>query len=320
MRYGRQIGIIAIALALAGGGQAHAESTAAVDFELGFVSRTPGSVTGMRFYSLYKDPSDPRAKPSPLREVTIEAPAGTRFNGAALPACHATDMELKAQGRDACPASSRVGGGSLTVMTGFGPPLDPVPSDATLFNSGNGVIELFTQPGTNATLGIDRTTLTGPSTLTAHPPVTPGGPPDGESSVREVHLAYDTGAKPFIRTPASCPPDGRWVGRLRFRTKDGHAYSARSTTPCTRQEPRLHVRVAPRRVRAGQRRRFRVRVRSSSAACVRAATIHFAGRRVRTNRRGRASLRLRLRRTGRRRLVVTKRGCRRAIARVRVRR
>jgi hypothetical protein len=322
MGYGRRIVAAGLAIALAGAASASADSTPAVDFDLAFSSKAPGSPTAARLRILYKDPSDPDAKPPPLRELRLDAPAGARFSGNAVPACHASDAELRAEGRDACPAASKVGSGTLSVVTGFGPPLDPFPTDATLFNSGDGIIELFTQQASNRTLAIDRTKFVGPSALEAHPPVTPGGPPDGETSVREVRFTYDK--SPLITTPRDCPGSGRWSSRLTYKTSDGGTYSAGSTTPCAtggrKPKPRLHLRVAPRRVPAGRRRRFRVRVWSSSAACARRATIRVAGRRYRTNRRGRARFRLRFRRPGRRRVLAGKRGCRGASVRVVVRR
>jgi predicted acyl esterase len=77
--------------------------------------------------------------------------------------------------------------------------------------------------------------------------------------------------------------------------------------------PRLRLEVRPRRVRAMRRVRFRFKV---TARCGRkvepvpGATIRFAGTRVRTGRHGRADVARRLRRTGRFRAVVRKRGFR----------
>lgn len=83
--------------------------------------------------------------------------------------------------------------------------------------------------------------------------------------------------------------------------------------------PKLHLTVAPGRVREGSRVRFHFRVRSRLARCVQAAAIRIAGYRVRTGRTGRASLALRLsRRSGRRLVTVHKQGCRPASATVRV--
>ena len=84
---------------------------------------------------------------------------------------------------------------------------------------------------------------------------------------------------------------------------------------------RLRVRVAPRRVRAGRRVRFRFRVTTRSGRSTRAvrrATIRFAGRRVRTSRRGRATIVRRFRRAQRVRVRASRRGFRSGRATVRV--
>lgn len=82
--------------------------------------------------------------------------------------------------------------------------------------------------------------------------------------------------------------------------------------------PAIRLSVEPRRVRAGERVRLRVRARSSARGCRRGVTILVAGRRVRTNGRGRARLSVTPRRPGRMRLTARKRGCLPASAFVRV--
>jgi len=328
IRYGRQQASAVLALLLVPAA-AQADRTPAADFDLR-LSERPAGLTGMHLRVFYKDPSDPDGKPSPLTALKINLPAGSRFDGSAVPACHATDDELMARGRDACPRETRVGDGTLTAMTGFGPPVDPFTTDLTLFNSGDGIIELVTQKGSNTALGMDRLTFTAPNELTAHPPRTPGGPPDGRTSVREILFDADPvrapSGRPYLRTPPDCPTDGLWSSLLRFSTEDGYSYRVKSTTTCVRGKasprprPRLRLSVTPRRVRAGRRVRFRLRVHSTDAACARGATVRFAGRRVRTNGRGRAALVLRMHRPGLRRAVATKPGCRRASRPVGVRR
>jgi hypothetical protein len=327
IRYGGLHPIILVGLLLLPAA-AVADSTPAADFDFKLSSERPGNLSGATLHILYKDPSDPDAKPSPLKTLVLTGPRGLRFDGSAVPACHATDDELRAQGRDACPRTSRVGDGSLSVMTGFGPPVDPFGTDVTLFNSGDGIIELVTQKGSNTTLGIDRVTYTAPNELTAHPPSTPGGPPDGKSSVRELLFNYNAvrgrGGKAFITTPRDCPARGLWSSLLSFSTADGNSYRVSSTTTCLpgsrpAPRPRLRLSVTPRRVRMGARVRFRLRVRSSEPGCARGAKVRLGGRRARTNRRGRASLVLRFHGRGLRRAVATKAGCRRSSVPVGVR-
>jgi endoglycosylceramidase len=117
--------------------------------------------------------------------------------------------------------------------------------------------------------------------------------------------------------------------RLRIRTCTGRKRveltvtrgSGRFRADCRapRTPPsRIRLRVRPRRVLAGTLTRFRFRATVRRGRRLRGALIRFAGRRVRTNRGGRAYLRVRLRRRGRRRAVVSKRGYRRGRATVRV--
>ena len=72
--------------------------------------------------------------------------------------------------------------------------------------------------------------------------------------------------------------------------------------------PRLGVAVSPRRVLRGRRTRLRVRVRARMAGrlrAVRRATVSVGGRRRRTDKRGRATLVVRLTRPGRRRVTAS---------------
>lgn len=94
-------------------------------------------------------------------------------------------------------------------------------------------------------------------------------------------------------------------------------------TPRLARRPKLRLEVFPRRARTGRRMRFRFRVTARVRGKwrpIRRALVRFAGKRVRTNRRGRARIRVRLRRTGRRRARASRRGYRRGSAVIRVRR
>jgi sugar lactone lactonase YvrE len=83
--------------------------------------------------------------------------------------------------------------------------------------------------------------------------------------------------------------------------------------------PRIRLSVSPRRVRAGVRVRFRFRARlGRRGAALRGARVRFAGRRARTNRRGRTAIVAVLARPGVHPAVARKRGLRTGRARVRV--
>lgn len=200
------------------------------DFDLAFSTRAPGQTASLTLHVLYKA-DDPDAKPSPIRKVVVAAPEGTRFHTDAVEVCKASDDQLMAQGSGACPAESRIGGGKLTVMTGFGPPVDPVAGDLALFNGGDTVIEVVTAPGTDRTVGTDRLHIDG-STLSGNPPTTPGGPPDGETAVREIDFTIDAGTG-FVSTPRTCTASGKWKSTGTFGFADGVEETLTSVAPCS---------------------------------------------------------------------------------------
>ena len=129
--------------------------------------------------------------------------------------------------------------------------------------------------------------------------------PDGGSPVFEVPVADPATLERlnFSVPPAEGePPPERPAGS---DARDGQA-------GFTRQ---IHLLISPRRVRAG--RRFRLRVRTVQITRpeqrlrrLSGVTIRVAGRRVRTDRRGRASVRLRIRRPGIVRVRSSRRGLR----------
>lgn len=85
----------------------------------------------------------------------------------------------------------------------------------------------------------------------------------------------------------------------------------------TGEVPPLRLSVRPRRTTAGERTRFRVKV-TADGEPVQAATVRLAGREATTGERGKAVLRRKFKRTGKRRVVASKGGYRRARKRVRI--
>jgi hypothetical protein len=224
---------LAAAVVMASAGGAAGTTGKRADFSLGFTTKARGARTALALHLVYKAPGgDRNAKPSPIREAVIRAPSGTRFHTGAVARCDASDDELRAEGTGACPSGSRIGSGKLTADTGFGPPIDPVEGDLTLFNGGDEVIEVVTAPGTDRVVGMDRLKITG-STLTANPPTTPGGPPDGETAVRRIDFTIErkTG---YVTTPRTCPRSRRWVASGTFGFKDGAEETLRSRAACKR--------------------------------------------------------------------------------------
>jgi hypothetical protein len=159
-------------------------------------------------------------------------------------------------------------------------------------------------------LGTDRLRIDG-STLTGAPPVTPGGPPDGETAVRQIDFTIER-ANGFVTTPPACPAGGRWVSTGTFGFKDGAEETLSSDAPCVRAPsttPAPRLAVTPKRVRVGRTRRFTVRVIGASARCTRGATVRVGGRRTKTGASGRAHLRVTVRRAGAHAATAKKAGC-----------
>ena len=161
-----------------------------------------------------------------------------------------------------------------------------------------------------------------------------GGGTFGRFAVTEVFVpqrhyrgGYDvlvSGADPLTSAFSStlrlraCP--GRPSVEVRIAPGTGER-TADCVAPVGSTKPRLRLRVKPRRATAGRRTRFRFRafVRAGKRRVyIRGVRVRFAGKRVRTRRGGRATIRAKFERPGRRRARASKRGLRRARATVRV--
>src|SRR3954454_16454569 len=160
---------------------------------------------------------------------------------------------------------------------------DPVETDTPLYNGGDQIIELVTFKGSNVTAGFDRLSIKG-SALVAHPPATPGGPPDGRTVPRDIAATLPARGG-FVTSPRSCPASGQWTSRGIFAFADGGQASVTAGSPCQagaaaptrRRTLRCSLRVAPRRVRAGRRVRLRFRTRAGRAV------VRLGRHRARTN-------------------------------------
>ena len=221
------------AAVLATGTVAVAGETKRGGFHLGTSSAEPASATGLKFRVQYKNPDDPEAKPPPVTAATFRLPRGMRIDTGAVPRCDATDQEIRALGRDACPAATRIGSGRLVARTGV-PGSDEVRTDVVAYNGDEQIIEVVFFEGTNAVAGIDRLTIER-NVLTAHPPATPGGPPDGRTAVQriflQVPLRVGAGGDPYVRTPRRCR-SGRWKASGHYAFADGGETTVRSRTRC----------------------------------------------------------------------------------------
>lgn len=237
MRVQGVLGVAAVALSLVAPAAADARSGRLADFTGALTTHRAAAPTGLRVHVLLHRPGNRSAKPSPLRSAVVRLPAGLRFDTTAVPRCTASDAAIRVLGSKACPEASELTVGKFSAVTGFGPPVDPLAGDDHVFNGPRQLIEIITAPGAFLSPAFDRLTISG-STLTAHPPKAPGGPPDGESSVRSLDFAVPVRARAgrtLIRAPRRCPATRRWTSTATFGFADGSHDTVASRSPCKRR-------------------------------------------------------------------------------------
>lgn len=232
----RLAALLACCASLVAAAPAAAGSTPAGDFSAPFTTGETDASAGFLFHVLYKNPNNPNAKPSAVDRFLFTLPAGSVFDGSAVPACKAADQAFQQRGKAACPPETVVGRGFLTVMTGF-PGEPPFPTDATVYNAGDGLVELFTDQSTGAFLAIERVPFRGRNAFEA-PNIadTPGGPPDGRSAAREVRIEFPVSrgadGRSFITTPPDCPASRQWTTRFDWTNADGNSYTNTHDQSC----------------------------------------------------------------------------------------
>ncbi|HEX2102844.1 MAG TPA: hypothetical protein VHF51_04290 [Solirubrobacteraceae bacterium] len=260
------------------------------EMSMPFTSMTPAVQTGLSLDLRYLNPRDREGKPPTVSRLAIHLPAGTRLDPTALPVCDASDDEIRARGRDACPPDTLVGTGKLDVY--LGGPGDPQTTDLALFNGPAQIIEIILFEGTNTTAAHERLRVEG-ETLRAEPAqVPPGAPPDRRFAAS--HITWDVPANgAYLTTPAACPAEGwRTIGEFEFA--DGSSERTESTQACERgasgRARSVRVSAAPRAFRRGRETPLRVRLESDDPACVRGATVLVGTRSARTDEAGRTTL------------------------------
>ena len=218
------------AIALAGGSRQEAHYTLS--------SHRPHHGTSEHFVFDYRNPDDPKAKPPAVRRVVTVLPRHAHYNPSIPGSCAASDAELMAQGSQACPKRSAIGGGVVTVDTGVPGPERIVTADVQFFNNAKDrdgeFIYLNTVRGSGASTVI-RADVTRHKTIT-NAGMLPGTPPDG-GAIDKVNLtvaAVHTPGGNYITTPRHCPSRGFWRTRVRFTYADDVTQTVPDTTRCER--------------------------------------------------------------------------------------
>jgi hypothetical protein len=223
----------ALACVLLSGGVAAAHASG-LQLNLQLTSHRVATPTAATLHLVYPD-SGPGGKPKPVSEGVYRFPPGTTIDETAVPACEASNAELDLLGSSACPASTGLGGGGITVDTGLGPPIDPFALDDSYVHGPGQLITLFRAHGTpGPVLQVNRLRIE-QATIIDRPSLPPGYPPGTKTVAKEVNQeiapAFTDGGA-FMTTPKRCPRSGAWVSRLTITYQDGTVESAKSLTPC----------------------------------------------------------------------------------------
>lgn len=238
---GTLMGALAIVLVASSTGPASAQTRQTYDARL--TSDRPGTVTGFAQAIRYRNPQDAESKPFAVAEIVFELPEGAIIDTSALPRCEANEAEFQLEGAAACPPSTAVGGGSLSLDfgAGAGPLPRVVVNDVTFFNNEDELI-LFSQStntGEPPVRNASRVEVRGRAFVSRVPPLPAAPPPDPFAAVKDVVNRLgaitggaDSGPRAYITTPPTCPASGQWVITARFTYRDGVVQTAESSTPC----------------------------------------------------------------------------------------
>jgi hypothetical protein len=204
----------------------------------------PDRPTGEDFRFDYVNPDDPEAKPPAVRRVVTVLPRGARYDTSVPGSCTAGDAALMAQGADACPPDSAIGGGVITVDTGVPGPGRIVTADTEFFNNAEDpegeFIYLNTVRGSGART-IVRADVTRRRTIT-EAPLLPGMPPDGgaidtvDVHVDKVVRRVDGERRGYITTPRRCRRGRTWIARVKFTYDGDVTQTVPTANPCTRRK------------------------------------------------------------------------------------
>src|SRR4051794_26386106 len=213
---------------------APADAGVRADYVQAFTTPVPGAPTGSDTRILYKHPSDPNAKPIPVRREVFTFPEGTTYDEGVVPDCTASDLQLMVFGPSACPPETWMGEGrGDTSMAGFDDSEQLL--DVNGWDDGGVMVLLGGSHDIKPLRFVTRIHRDG-QVVTVDVPRTPGGPPDGESALRYVHNVFaprTLGSRAYMRTPPTCPANGAWTFKAQFTFADGAVERDAYRMPCT---------------------------------------------------------------------------------------
>jgi hypothetical protein len=211
-----------------------------------FTATRATSPTGLSYSGSYHAAGDRKGSPPAMRKMVFYYPRGMRFDTTVPARCTASDVELELRGPDACPAASRLGGGTTEGL--FMVPVthsfvfDHYKHPVTIVNNANEQVVLIESEGFTVVRGRirpDGAIEFNPTTCFPAPPT--GQCADdyiiqlGSSTVTPPYKRATRGrVRSYATTPPTCPARGYWRTPVRFWWADGSADTVVTKQPCRR--------------------------------------------------------------------------------------
>jgi hypothetical protein len=209
-----------------------------------FTTKRPNSPTGFSFAAGYHAAGDEHGNPPVMRRMVVYPPRGLRYDTSVPDRCSASDIALQIMGPAACPAGSRLGGGTVEglILMPFAHQFvfDHFKHKVYVLNNANEQIVLIESEGFTVVRGEIRPDGSIDWVLPACFP----SPPVGECVDDYItQLKTSTTLAPYTRTsrgrlrsyattPPKCPARGYWRTRVRFWWADGSLDRVVTRQPC----------------------------------------------------------------------------------------
>ena len=166
-----------------------------------------------------------------IDQITVNFPAGTRFDGTAVERCTASEEEVESNEQGVagvCPAASKVGTGKGTAFLGDG--AEPIVFDLGLYNRKGGMLLDIMLAG--------KTAFYAAPTIVGRKMTIPlSQTPSLNARITAFELTVSkkgTKRKPYLRTPATCPSSKKLSASLAARENGAGTVTTRDTTTCRR--------------------------------------------------------------------------------------
>ena len=202
-----------------------------------FSTARPNAPSGFSFTGTYHAANDPAGNPPYMRSMVFYLPAGLRYDTSVPDRCDASDVELAVLGASACPAGSRIGGGTSTAAFLGGPPSKV---DVDFLNNTDEQIILARSPGL-ATVSRGEIRSDGSvawASPTCFPSMQPVGCPVDDVLQLESAIsvpAYTRSSGTYLTTPPKCPATHHWETPVRLSWADGSVDTVTTEQPCSRR-------------------------------------------------------------------------------------